>query len=178
MHRIISTLFVLLIATLNQNKVFSCNVQACQNWWNNQGDPNLLLAKTLKPPCKISPKFPETLTYGWSVDSGCDAAKQPNTCDLHKGAWGCYRHALANTGPGAQACYDQAGNWISDPWQGAGTLDKETPLGGFIQALKHGIEDVIPFNNCCVNTQMEKVCCSLYYEKRPPGVCEGEDLAE
>jgi hypothetical protein len=190
MHPITSTLFVLLIATsakgllptandgnLNQNKVLACNIAACQNWYNKEGDPNLLLAKTLKPPCKISSTFPRILTYGWSVDSGCDAAKQPNTCGLHKGAHGCYRHALEKTGPGAQSCYDPAGIWIADPWKGAGTLDAENPLGGPIQSIKHGIADVIPYYQCCDTSPVQTDCCNLYFEKRPPGVCEGEDLA-
>jgi hypothetical protein len=117
------------------------------------------------------------LTGGWSVDDGCDAAKQPNTCGLHVGAHGCYRHALARTGPGAQACYDPNGIWISDPWKGAGTLDKENPLGGFLQVILHGIVDVIPYQQCCQTNPVQPQFCNLYFEKRPPGQCEGEVTA-
>ncbi len=147
---------------------------ACQNWYNKEGDPNILLALTLNPPCKIPITFKPTMTNGWSVDPGCDASKQPNTCNLHVGAHTCYRHAKASTGPGAQACYDPQGNWISDVWKGAGTLDAETPLGGLIQTIKHGIVDVIPYNDCCQNSNTADNACHLYYEKRPPGQCEGE----
>jgi hypothetical protein len=190
MYQITSTLFVLLIATLTKGLVLTPNdgnlnqndkltrIPACQNWYNGEGDPQVHLDKTLKPPCKISPKFPRTLTQGWSVDDGCDAAKQPDTCGLHVGAYGCYRHSFASTGPGAQACYDQQGNWIADPWQGAGTLDAETPLGGLIQALRHYIADVKPYYDCCRTNPVQTPYCNLYFEKRPPGVCEGEDLSE
>jgi hypothetical protein len=74
-----------------------------------EGDPNDLLARTLKLPCTIPSAFPLKLLDGWTVFSGCDASKQRNTCDFHKGAYGCYRHAFFTTGLGVQACYDNQG---------------------------------------------------------------------
>ncbi|CAF0900289.1 unnamed protein product [Adineta steineri] len=147
----------------------------CLIWYATQGDPNKLLAKTKKPYCQVPATFPSTLPGGWSVDTSCDAAKQPNTCSLHAGAYCCYRNALKSTGPGAQACYDKSGQWISDPWLGAGTVDKETPLGNIIQQAKHGVADVIPYYSCCVLTLFapQPETCNRYYEKRPPGQCEG-----
>ncbi len=102
-------------------------------WYAVEPDPKPLLARTENPPCNIPSTFPATLLGGWSVDPDCDAQEQPDTCELHKGAYGCYRNAKASTGPGAQACYDKNGKWISDPWKGAGTLDTETPLGDLTQ---------------------------------------------
>lgn len=87
----------------------------CKIWHALEGDPNELLAKTPKPPCHVPTTFPRTLPGGWSVDSACDSEKQPNTCSLHVGAYCCYRNAFKHSGPGAQACYDQSGKWISDP---------------------------------------------------------------
>jgi len=89
------------------------------------------------------------------------------------GATGCYRHAYKNTGPGAQACYDKNGNWLSDVWLGAGTLDVETPLGNIFQQLKHLTEDVTPYDNCCKDKSLPQPgTCNLYFEKRPPGECQ------
>jgi len=147
----------------------------CPAWYAAEGDPNVLLAKTLNPPCQIPSTFPPNLLGGWVVDPGCNASSQPNTCDLHKGAYGCYRHAFASTGPGAQACYDQLGQWIADPWKGAGTLDAETPLGDLAQQALHGIADVVPYYTCCRGLFSQTQTCNLYYEKRPPGQCENKD---
>jgi hypothetical protein len=147
----------------------------CHAWSLTQGNPADLLAKTLKPPCHIPSNFPETLLGGWSVDPGCDASKQPNTCSFHKGAYGCYRHAFKNTGPGMQACYDNLGQWIADPWKGGGTVDAETPLGDILQQGLHALVDVAPYEFCCelILFQKEKAC-NFYYNKRPPGQCENK----
>jgi hypothetical protein len=185
MHRITSILLALSLVVLingipfiadNKNPeqgIVKGNLQACLRWYDNEGDPNVLLAQTAKPPCQVPTTFLPNLAGGWSMDTGCDAAKQPNTCDLHKGAHCCYRHAYASSGPGAQACYDTQGNWISDPWKGAGTLDAVTPLGNFIAVIQHGIRDVIPYYDCCTGSLPQPSTCNLYYEKRPPGQCEG-----
>lgn len=185
MHSIVSTIFIVLVIALVNGHPFDINEkvldqqepvvrsESCRSWYNKQGDPKELLAKTLKPPCKIPPSFPRTLIDGWTVDSGCDAAKQPNTCSLHQGAHGCYRHSFEQKGPGAQACYDPQGHWISDPWKGAGTLDAETPSGNLLQQFAHAVADVFPYNDCCVTTSSpQPETCNLYYEKRPPGECE------
>ncbi|CAF3005640.1 unnamed protein product [Rotaria sp. Silwood2] len=149
----------------------------CFVWYSLQGDPSALLAKTAKPPCRVPTSFPRTLSGGWSVDTACDAAKQPNTCSLHTGAYCCYRNALKSTGPGAQACYDEFGQWISDPWLGAGTIDKETPLGSIIQQGKHVFADVLPYYSCCKTLfASQPETCNRYYEKRPPGQCEDKPV--
>ncbi|CAF1185658.1 unnamed protein product [Rotaria sp. Silwood1] len=158
---------------LDQQAMLHRGLPSCSVWYWSQPNPEILLAKTLKPPCNISPTFPSTLPGGWSVDPGCDASQQPNTCDLHKGAYGCYRSALSTTGPGAQACYDKNGQWISDPWKGAGTLDAETPLGDIIQEAKHVVADVLPYYSCCkTSIFFQTYNCNHYYEKRPPGQCQ------
>jgi hypothetical protein len=145
----------------------------CLSWYALQGNPNLILAQTLKPPCTIPTAFPSTLPGGWSVDPECDAAKQPNTCQYHVGAHSCYRHAYRASGPGAQACYKSNGQWISDPWLGAGTVDKETPLGDLIQQGKHVVVDVLPYGDCCKSLGVpQPATCNLYYAKRPPGQCQ------
>ena len=145
----------------------------CIDWHKKELDPAVYLAKTLNPPCRIPPSFPTTLKDGWKTDPGCDAKKQPNTCSYHVGANGCYRHAITKPGPGAQACYDKKGDWISDPWEGAGTLDKHTPLGSLFEQLNHYNHDVVPFDNCCrTEGNPQPSTCNLYFEKRPPGVCE------
>jgi len=186
MYSLTSTLLVLLLVTLinghpsnvdngnsKENEILTRDLLGCRSWYRGEGDPSILLAQTLNPPCSIPPTFPETLLDGWVVDPGCDAAQQPNTCGLHKGAHGCYRHAFASTGPGAQACYDQNGQWISDPWKGAGTLDAETPLGDLAQQARHGIVDVATYYSCCTTwLAKQPETCNLYYEKRPPGQCE------
>ncbi|CAF1384192.1 unnamed protein product [Rotaria sp. Silwood1] len=186
MHAIAYTLLILLTTALinsipfntdnedlDHQEILHRGLSSCLLWYQSQPDPATLLAKTLKPPCSISPAFSETLPGGWSVDPGCDASKQPNTCDMHKGANGCYRSAISNTGPGAQACYDKNGQWISDPWKGAGTLDAETPLGDIIQQGKHLIADVLPYYSCCKTSIFsQSQNCSLYYEKRPSGQCQ------
>ncbi|CAF2676821.1 unnamed protein product [Rotaria sp. Silwood2] len=97
---------------------------------------------------------------------------QPYTCKYHVGAWGCYRHSFGKTGPGAQACYDKQGNWIADPWKGAGTLDAETASGSLIQTQKHYYADVLPYDNCCKGADLPQPrTCNMYFEKRPPGAC-------
>jgi hypothetical protein len=186
MCSITSTLFLFFLVALvnglpftadkqnsNQQGIESRDSSSCDSWYNGEGDPSVLLAQTLNPPCKVPAPFPPSLLDGWTVDPGCNASKQPNTCDLHKGAYGCYRHAFKSTGPGAQSCYDQSGHWIADPWAGAGTLDAQTPLGGLIQQALHGIVDVIPYYNCCQTSGApQPATCNKYYEKRPPGQCE------
>ena len=185
MHQITSILLIVLIIALVNGIPFTADKElfdqqgvlgrsaSCRSWYNKQGNPNELLAKTLKPPCKIPSTFPSSLLDGWKVDSGCDASKQPNTCDLHKGAHGCYRHAFASKGPGAQACYDKEGQWISDPWKGAGTLDAETPSNNLMQQMAHAVADVFSYYDCCqTSSSPQPETCNLYYEKRPPGQCE------
>jgi len=185
MSSITSILFILsIIALINgipltdengnsvQSKTIKYDFWACIGWYFSEGDPQRLLAQTVDPPCTISKDFPATLPDGWSVDPECDAKKQPNTCKLHKGAYGCYRYAKADTGPGAQACYTQNGVWISDVWKGAGTVDAETPLGDLGQQLKHFAVDVVPYYTCCNQASTARYPCSLYYEKRPSGKCQ------
>lgn len=157
----------------NEDEILTRDAASCTAWYLTQPSPKELLARTIKPPCSILSTFPPTLPGGWSVDPGCDASKQPNTCDFHIGAHGCYRNTIASTGPGAQACYDAKGQWISDPWKGAGTLDVETPLGDLVQQGKHLIVDVVPYYSCCKTSLFfQKTVCNLYYEKRPPGQCQ------
>lgn len=187
MHTFTSTTFVLLFVVMlinglpfdadNKNSkqpgVLTRGQASCEKWHAGEPDPQIYLDQTLKPPCQIPPSFPTPLIDGWIVDPGCDASKDPaSTCDLHKGAHGCYRHSYKSSGPGAQACYDKNGKWISDPWLGAGTLDVETPLGSFIQQALHGIADVLPYYDCCTDSAPQPYTCNLYYAKRPPGVCE------
>ncbi|CAF2155740.1 unnamed protein product [Rotaria magnacalcarata] len=145
----------------------------CTNWYGREPEASVHLAKILSAPCSIPPTFPPNLKDGWTTDPGCDAKKQPNTCSYHVGAWGCYRHSFKNTGPGAQACYDRKGNWLSDTWQGAGTLDAETALGSIFQQLRHYTADVVPYDNCCTTSGLpQPSTCNLYFEKRPTGICE------
>ncbi|UJR08035.1 hypothetical protein I4U23_012312 [Adineta vaga] len=157
-----------------ENAILNRGAPDCLVWYLTQGDPQELLAQTLKPPCHIPISFPKTLLGGWSVDPECDASKQPKTCDYHKGAYGCYRHAFSSSGPGAQACYDRSGQWIGDVWKGAGTVDAATPLGDFSQQTAHFLVDVAPYYSCCKITLFPKSICNLYYEKRPPGQCENK----
>ncbi|CAF0780711.1 unnamed protein product [Adineta steineri] len=103
----------------NEENVSDRGLLSCLLWNKLEGDPNELLKK---------------LNEGWVVDEGCDPLDQPETCDYHKGAYGCYRFAYSNTGPDAQACSDKNGNFISDPRKGGGTVDKETPSGDLIQS--------------------------------------------
>ncbi|CAF3939271.1 unnamed protein product [Adineta steineri] len=131
--------------------------------------------RVLKPPCQVLSTFPRQLNEGWVVDVDCDPLKQPKTCDYHKGAYGCYRFAYSNTGPGAQACYDKNGNFISDPWKGGGTVDKETSSGDLIQSAKHVACDVVSYYSCCQTFfSPQPYTCNLYYEKRPTGQCENK----
>jgi hypothetical protein len=148
-------------------------VDDCLSWYNKQPDPQVHLKNTLTPPCRIA-AFNTAVPGGWQVDPGCDAKKQPSnsTCGYHKGAHGCFRHSFKTTGPGAQACYNKAGNWISDVWLGAGTLDVETPLGSLIQQIRHYNADVKPYDNCCTAKGTTKETCDKYYQKRPPGQCQ------
>ena len=150
---------------------------ACQAWHKLQPDPSAALSQIATPPCKVPSAFPANLSGGWSVDPGCDASLQPDTCSYHPGAYSCYRHAYAATGPGTQACYDVNGQFISDPWQGAGTLDLETPIGDIIQQGKHALVDVFPYYYCCSTLFKQPDTCNLYYAKRPPGQCSGELLS-
>ena len=149
----------------------------CQKWYNVEPDPAPLLAKIRKCPCSIPTSFPKEYNDGgakWKTDDGCQAAQQPNTCSYHKGAHGCYRHAYGSSGPGTQCCYNKAGIWISDPFQGAGTLDREcapTNILNIFQWLAHNKHDVIPWDDCCKDPAMPREICQLYYEKRPPGEC-------
>ncbi|CAF5162095.1 unnamed protein product [Rotaria magnacalcarata] len=86
-------------------------------------------------------------------------------------------NALKNTGPEAQACYDRSGQWISDPWLGAGTVDKETPLGSIIQQGKHVFADVLLYYSCCkTRIAPQPDTCNRCYEKRPSGQCEDTRL--
>jgi hypothetical protein len=158
---------------LPQNELSNRAIADCTNWYKKQINADEHLRKTLKPPCRIPSTFPKKLIDGWSVDPGCDASKQPNTCGYHPGAHGCYRHSHKSSGPGAQSCYDKTGVWLADPKIGAGTLDVETPLGSFIQQLKHYQADVKPYTDCCPNGPLSNTC-DLYYEKRPPGECENK----
>ena len=161
------------VTTIDQLLPSTRELFSCTLWYFFEGDPADLLAQTKKPPCSISATFPLELSGNWSIDPGCDPLKQPNTCDYHKGAQGCYRHAFSSTGPGAQACYDSSGQWISDPWLGAGTVDKETPIGDFVQQAEHALVDVAPYLNCCkTKFSPQPFTCNLYYEKRPPGQCQ------
>ncbi|CAF0749668.1 unnamed protein product [Adineta steineri] len=185
MRSVTYTLLVLLVVTIingfpsaddnmesYKDVMLNRDVGSCLTWYALQGDPQKLLAQTLPPPCNCPASFPPTLIDGWTTDPECDAAKQPNTCDLHKGAYGCYRYAFKSTGPGAQACYDKNGKFISDPWKGAGTVDAETPLGDIIQQGEHFLCDVLPYYSCCKLTLLgQRFICDLYYEKRPPGQC-------
>ena len=169
-------LFTLIILTIARS-ITSINSRAssdCIDWYAKQIDPEEHLQNTLKPPCQVPTSFPAKLIDGWLTDPGCDASKWPKaTCGYHEGAHGCYRHSFKSTGPGAQACYDQDGSWLSDPWRGAGTLDVETPLGSLFQQLQHYTTDVKPYDDCCkTSSQLKASTCSLYYEKRPPGQCE------
>ena len=168
--------FFFAIASIHSSVINAPEIRAladCKNWYAKQIDPEIHLKKTLKPPCRIPTSFPSKLVDNWSTDPGCDAKKQPNTCSYHVGAYGCYRHSFQRTGPGAQACYDKNGNWLADPWLGAGTLDVETPLGSLFQQLKHVDVDVTPYNNCCKDKALpQPATCNMYFEKRPPGQCE------
>lgn len=166
-------LVIIGIYSIDAEPELSRSVAKCTDWHKKEASPEVHLAKTLNPPCSIPSTFPKELKDGWKTDPGCDASKQPNTCSYHKGAHGCYRHAKSRTGPGAQSCYDRQGNWIADPWKGAGTLDKHTPLGSLLEQLNHYNHDVVPWENCC-NTagNPQPTTCNLYFEKRPPGVCE------
>ena len=161
-------------ASSNEDVILGRTALDCSAWYLTQGDPNKLLAQTLKPPCRVPASFPAVLRDGWSTDPECDAAKQPKTCQYHKGAHGCYRHAFKERGPGAQACYDKNGQFIDDVWKGAGTVDAQTPLGDGVQQAAHFVADVVPFYSCCKITFIYNPLCNLYYEKRPAGQCENK----
>ncbi|CAF1478535.1 unnamed protein product [Adineta ricciae] len=161
-----------------RTEIIMKNIDACIKWDKNEPNPEPLLQKIRDCPCIIPTSFPKEIYDGaetWKTDAGCMASKQPKTCEYHKGAYGCYRHAFKSSGPGAQCCYDKAGNWMSDPFQGAGTLDRERApdsILSLIQLKKHNDHDVIPWNNCCKNTGMAVDYCRLYFNKRPPGKCQ------
>jgi len=168
----VATIDAIAIEIGDESPVSSRGLQDCINWYKKEPNPSVHLSKTLDPPCRCPKSFPSKLIGGWTTDPGCDAKKQPNTCDYHKGAFGCYRHSFKTTGPGAQACYDKDGNWIADTWKGAGTLDAETPLGSLFQQLRHYNADVVPWNNCCKDNKVpQPSTCNMYFEKRPPGKC-------
>ncbi|CAF1205759.1 unnamed protein product [Adineta steineri] len=134
-----------------ENNASDRDLLSCLLWNKLEGDPNELLQKS------------------------CDPLEQPKTCDYHKGAYGCYRFAYSNTGPGAQACYDKNGNFISDPWKGGGTVDQETLSGDLIQLAKHVACDVVPYYSCCQTFfSLQPYTCNLYYEKRLIGQCENK----
>lgn len=161
-----------------RSSIVETNTKKCQQWHQAEPDPEIFLAKTRNCPCSVSTAFPSSFHDGlktWKVDAGCDASKQPNTCQYHQGAYGCYRFAYQNTGPGSQCCYYKNGTWISDPFQGAGTLDRERApdnLWNVFQWIAHNNHDVIPWDNCCKDSSMPKEICQLYFEKRPPGQCQ------
>jgi hypothetical protein len=153
------------------------NINACNKWYAAEPDPAPFLAKTRKCPCRVPNTFPQNYNDGavtWKTDLGCAASSQPNTCSYHKGAHGCYRFAYESKGPGAQCCYTKAGEWISDPFAGAGTLDRERApdsIFNIAQALAHNSHDVVPWNNCCKDSDTTRASCLLYYAKRPAGEC-------
>ena len=135
---------------------------ACLAWYAVQGNPNTLLAQTPTPPCTVPTTFPATY-QGWSIEPVCNPNSLLPGCLFHDGAYACYEKAFGSTGPGGEACYDKNGNWISDPFKGAGTVDKETPLGGTDQELNHVTADVLPYLNCCgTNPALPLATCSLY----------------
>jgi hypothetical protein len=155
----------------NQASASSRGGIGCYLWYILQGNPNALVTQTPVPPCLIPTTFPATY-QGWSIEPVCNPNGLLPGCLFHEGAYACYEKAFGSSGPGGEACYDKNGNWISDPFKGAGTVDEETPLGGTDQELKHVTADVLPYLTCCgTNPALPLGTCSLYYEKRPPGYC-------
>jgi hypothetical protein len=155
----------------NQGSPSSRGSIDCTIWYITQGNPNSLLAQTPTPPCSIPSTFPSTYE-GWQIEPVCNPNGLLPGCLFHGGAYACYEKAYGSTGPGGEACYDKNGNWIADPFKGAGTVDKETPLGGVDQEAKHVAADVVPYLACCgTNSAAPLNTCSLYYQKRPPGRC-------
>jgi hypothetical protein len=154
------------------------NIVTCQKWHSAEPHPLVFLEQTRKCPCRAPSSFPKEFSDGsqiWKTDAGCIAGNQPNTCAYHKGAHGCYRFAHKSKGPGAQCCYNKAGIWISDPFNGAGTLDRERApdnIFNLIQWNAHNKHDVIPWDNCCKDSSIPRNICQLYYDKRPPGECQ------
>jgi hypothetical protein len=154
------------------------NIAACEKWYKAEPPASVFLEQTRKCPCRISAKFPKEFSDGsaiWKTDAGCTASSQPNTCSYHKGAHGCYRFAYKSKGPGSQCCYDKEGIWMSDPHNGAGTLDRERApdnILNLIQWSAHNKHDVIPWENCCKDPAIPRTVCQLYFEKRPAGTCE------
>ncbi|CAF1378817.1 unnamed protein product [Adineta steineri] len=184
-------LLTVAVACLNANAVpedaaraqaIARNTAACEKWYKAEPHPLPFLEQTRNCPCRISTSFPKEFSDGgavWKTDAGCGASSQPNTCNYHKGAWGCYRHAYKSKGPGAQCCYDRSGNWMSDPHAGAGTLDRERAPDNILNLIQwnaHNKHDVIPWDNCCKDPSMPRDVCQWYYDKRPPGQCTSYNL--
>ncbi|CAF1266365.1 unnamed protein product [Adineta steineri] len=158
----------------NQCEISFFDTQACNIWYQQQGNPKDLLSQTVIPPCQISTLFPEQLPGGWEADETCNAHQHFGHCEFHPGAYGCYRSCVNSTGPSGQACYYQNGTWISDPREGGGTVDAETPCGDLVQEIKHFCADFIPYFVCCVlPTTSSAENCNKYYLARPAGTCNG-----
>ncbi|CAF2081934.1 unnamed protein product [Rotaria magnacalcarata] len=153
-------------------------IALCEAWHNAEPHPSIFSEQTPKCPCHVLASFPKVFNDGskiWKTDPGCIASQHPNTCKYHKGAHGCYRFAYKSTGPGAQCCYNKNGVWIKDPHRGAGTLDRERAPDSFFdlsQLAAHHHHDVVPWENCCKDPAVPRDVCQLYFDKRPPGVCE------
>ncbi|UJR17534.1 hypothetical protein I4U23_004429 [Adineta vaga] len=140
------------------------NTAACQAWSKAEPNPLVFLEQTRKCPCRVPATFPQQVSDGTY---------------LYKGAYGCYRFAYKSKGPGAQCCYDKAGNWMDDPFQGAGTLDRERApdfILDLVQWNAHNKHDVVPWNNCCKEPGMPRDICKLYFDKRPSGECQNYNM--
>ncbi|CAF1209679.1 unnamed protein product [Adineta steineri] len=153
------------------------NTAWCKKWYDAEPHPSVFMAQTPKCPCHMPTNFPSQYNDGtriWKTDSGCQASSQPNTCSYHKGAWGCYRFAPKSSGPGSQCCYTKDGKYMDDPFEGAGTLDRECAPENFFnlfQWLAHNDHDVVPYDKCCADLPMPREVCGWYYDRRPAMGC-------
>lgn len=94
---------------------------------------------------------------------------------FHRGSQNCYRRGADGSSAGVQCCYNDMGDLILDPNEGAGSADAFSPtVWDTIFTKKHFEEDVVPWVACCLLSNIENAC-ERYFTFRPPTDCTGYD---
>ena len=144
-------------------------------WLALQSDANTenMINSAPPCPCRMSTRWSEN-RLDFNADPACDARKSGYwNCRFHQGAKGCYRQKSAASAAGAQCCYDNNGEWISDWRKGAGTLDFYYPENGrSLSTYQHFFSDVLSYFSCCNPATAILHTCEQYMRYRPTGKCE------
>ncbi|CAF3884740.1 unnamed protein product [Rotaria sp. Silwood1] len=148
----------------------------CDVWSGYQRNPQYYINEIPPCPCRVRTNWSQNF-LSYHIDPICNANKQPDTCNSHIGAWGCYRKRSATASSGAQCCYDKEGRWLDDVWKGAGTLDAYATIdkNGNIDicgVFNHWRSDYLSYYSCCQSRFQSRQKCKNYYDLRPPGRCQ------